>query len=64
MPPRPTTVDDPSLIGTQLNPAEAAMGQNANGSIKRPREDDEELEDDEEEEGGKKERIHLTSCGC
>jgi hypothetical protein len=57
MPPRlSSATDDSSLTGTPLNPVDAAMGQNANGS-KRPREDDDDLEDDEDEEGGKKERI-------
>ena len=65
MPPRPSnTVDDPSLIGAQINPAEAAMGQASNGGLKRPRDEDDELDDDDEEEGGKKERTHLSSKPC
>jgi len=57
MPPRlsSATDDSSSLAGAPLNPADAAMGQNSNGS-KRPRDDEDELDDDEDEEGGKKER--------
>jgi len=53
MPPRP---DDPTLTGAPLNPAEASMGQNSNGSNKRPRDEDDDLDDEEDDEGGKKER--------
>jgi hypothetical protein len=57
MPPRLSTgVDDPTLTGAPMNPAEAAMGQTSNGGIKRPRDEDDELDDDDDEEGGKKER--------
>ena len=59
MPPRlSTTVDDPTLVGTQISPTEAGMGQTSNGSVKRPREDDD-VEDDDDEESGKKERIRF-----
>lgn len=61
MPPRP---DDATLAGAPLNPAEASMGHNSNGSTKRPRDEDDDLDDEEDDEGGKKERnlpaSHLT----
>jgi hypothetical protein len=57
MPPRlATTIDDTTLGGTSINSVDAAMGQNSNGSNKRPRDEEDDLDDDDEEEGGKKER--------
>jgi len=51
MPPR---LDDPTLTGAPLNPAEVSM--TSNGSNKRPRDEDDDLDDEEDDEGGKKER--------